>query len=50
MNNQMEQLRKENKENADRTLAGFDRFATTVVDHLNDMRTEMKSYQIWMNA
>jgi hypothetical protein len=38
MNNQMEELRKENKENADRTIASFDRFATTVVDHLNDMR------------
>jgi hypothetical protein len=42
MNNQMEGLRKENKENADRTIAAFDRFATTAVDHLNDMRTEMR--------
>lgn len=42
MNSQMEDLRRENKENADRMIAAFDRFASMVVDHLNEMRIELK--------
>ncbi len=38
----MDSLRKENKENTDRMISAFDKFATTVVDHLNEMRTEFK--------
>jgi hypothetical protein len=38
----MEAMRRENKENSDRMIAAIDRFATTVVDHLQDMRTELR--------
>ena len=42
IDNSMEAMRKESKENTDRMIAAFDRFATTVVDHLSEMRTELK--------
>ncbi len=42
IDNSMDAMRKESKENTDRMIAAFDRFATTVTDHLSDMRIELK--------
>ena len=41
LNSQIEELRRENRENSDRIIAAFNSFATAVVDRLNSIDTQL---------